>query len=233
MDTYQPSVASAAELETRSFIQKVYAWMSGGLAVTGATALYMASDPQMIVNLVHNKLLFYGLLGGELGLVFFLAGWVQTMEANTAKFAFLFYAALTGVTTSVIFLIYTRGSIANTFFLTAGLFAIMSAYGYATKTDLTSVGNFCFMGLIGIILASVVNWWAHSPALEWISTYFGILIFIGLTAYDTQKIKAMNIIGNEGTDEDTKEAISGALALYLDFINLFLKLLRATGKRRD
>ena len=233
MDSYQPSVPSSAELETRSFIQKVYAWMSGGLAVTGATALYMASDPQMIVNLVSNKLLFYGLLFGELGLVFFLAGWVKTMEANTAKFAFLFYAALTGVTTSVIFLVYTRGSIANTFFLTAGLFAIMSGWGYATKTDLTTMGNFCFMGLIGIILASVVNWWVRSPAVEWATTYIGILVFIGLTAYDTQKIKEMNVIGNEGTDEDTKEAISGALTLYLDFINLFLKLLSATGKRRD
>ncbi len=233
MDSHQPSVPSSAELETRSFIQKVYAWMSGGLAVTGATALYMASDPQMIVNLVSNKLLFYGLLFGELGLVFFLAGWVKTMEANTAKFAFLFYAALTGVTTSVIFLVYTRGSIANTFFLTAGLFAIMSGWGYATKTDLTSLGSFCFMGLVGIILASVVNWWVRSPAVEWATTYIGILVFIGLTAYDTQKIKEMNIIGNEGTDEDTKEAISGALTLYLDFINLFLKLLSATGKRRD
>ena len=119
------------------------------------------------------------------------------------------------------------------FFLTAGLFAIMSGWGYATKTDLTSLGNFCFMGLIGIILASVVNWWVRSPAVEWATTYIGILVFIGLTAYDTQKIKEMNVIGNEGTDEDTKEAISGALALYLDFINLFLKLLSATGKRRD
>ena len=231
MDHLSP--LSQAEIETRSFIQKVYGWMCTGLLVTGACAAYMASDEQMIRNLVGNRMLFYGLLIAELGLVFWLAGWVERMEASTAKFAFLFYSALNGVTMSVIFLIYTRGSIANAFFLTAGLFGVMSAYGYMTKTDLTSVGNFCFMGLLGIIMASVANWWLKSPAIEWFTTYAGILIFIGLTAYDTQKIKRLNKIGNEGTDEDTKEAISGALTLYLDFVNLFLKLLSATGKRRD
>src|SRR5206468_3896607 len=116
---------------------------------------------------------------------------------------------------------YTRGSIATTFFITAGLFGAMSAYGYVTKTDLTSMGSFMMMGLLGIILASVVNMWARSLAVEWAVSYLGILIFTGLTAYDTQKIKALNIVGNAGTDEDTKEAISGALILYLDFINLF------------
>lgn len=233
MDISQPALLSQAELETRQFMIKVYGWMSAGLAVTGTCALYIASDPRMIVNLIHNPFLFWGLMAAELGLVFFLAGWVQTMEASTAKFAFLFYAALTGISTSVIFLVYTRESIASTFFLTAGLFGAMSAYGYFTKSDLTSLGSFCTMGLLGIILASLVNWWLQSPAVEWATTYVGIAVFIGLTAYDTQKIKAMNVIGNEGTDEDTKEAISGALALYLDFINLFLKLLAARGKRND
>ncbi len=228
-----PGLMSAAEIESRSFIQKVYAWMSLGLVVTGACALYMASDPRMIMALVQTKILFYGLMIAELGLVVFLSGWVKTMEVGTARFAFLFYSALSGVTLSVIFLIYTRGSIATTFFITAGLFGAMSAYGYATKTDLTSMGNFCMMGLLGIILASVVNWWVQSPAVEWAVSYLGVLIFVGLTAYDTQKIKAMNILGNAGTDEDSKEAISGALTLYLDFINLFLSLLRATGRRRD
>lgn len=227
-----PGLMSAAEIESRSFIQKVYAWMSLGLAVTGACALYMASDPRMIMALVQTRPLFYGLMIAEFGLVIYLSGWVKTMEVGTARFAFLFYAALTGVTISVIFLIYTSGSIATTFFIAAGLFSAMSAYGYATKTDLTSMGNFCMMGLLGIILASVVNWWMRSPAVEWAVSYLGILIFVGLTAYDTQKIKAMNIIGNAGTDEDAKEAISGALTLYLDFLNLFLSLLRATGRRR-
>jgi len=228
-----PGLLSAAEIESRTFIQKVYAWMGVGLAVTGACALGMASDPRMIVALVQNKVLFYGLLIAEFGLVIALAGWIQKMEVNTARFAFLFYSALTGVTMSVIFLVYTGGSIANAFFMTGGMFALMSAYGYATKTDLTSMGNFMFMGLIGVILASLVNWWVKSPAIEWALSIMSVIIFTGLTAYDTQKIKAMNIVGNAGTDEDHKEAISGALTLYLDFINLFLSLLRLTGRRRD
>lgn len=228
-----PGLLSAAEIESRTFIQKVYAWMSVGLAVTGGCALYMASDPRMITALVQNKVLFYGLLIAEFGLVIALAGWVKKMEVNTARFAFLFYSALTGITMSVIFLIYTSGSIANAFFMSAGMFAIMSVYGYTTKTDLTSMGNFMMMGLIGVILASIVNWWVKSPAIQWALSIISVIVFTGLTAYDTQKIKAMNIIGNAGTDEDHKEAISGALTLYLDFINLFLSLLRLTGRRRD
>ncbi len=228
-----PGLLSAAEIESRSFITKVYGWMSIGLAVTGACAMYMASDPRMIVALIQNRVLLYGLMIAEFGLVIFLSGWVKTMEVGTARFAFLFYSALTGVTMSVIFLVYTRDSIASTFFMTAGMFGAMSAYGYVTKTDLTSMGNFMMMGLLGIILASIVNIWVKSTAVEMATAYLGILIFVGLTAYDTQKIKAMNVIGNDGTDEDGKEAISGALTLYLDFINLFLSLLRATGRRRE
>jgi FtsH-binding integral membrane protein len=232
MDTYSPSITSDAELGLRHFVHMVYGWMCAGLLVTGGVAMYMASDPQMILNLVRQPFLFWGLMIAELGLVFFLAGWVQSMEAGTAKFAFLFYAALTGVTTSVIFLVYTRGSIANAFFLTSAMFGALCLYGNTTKADLTAVGSLCMMGLIGIILASVMNWWLHSPMLDWISTYCGILIFVGLTAYDAQKVKAIYRPADDGTDAETKEAILGALALYLDFINLFLKLLRATGKRR-
>ncbi|UPT76014.1 MAG: Bax inhibitor-1/YccA family protein [Elusimicrobiota bacterium] len=224
---------SPAEIETRAFIQKVYGWMTLGLAVTGGCAAYMASDPRMIVALVQTKFLFYGLLIAQFGLVLWLSGWVKTMDVGTARFAFLFYSALTGVTMSVIFLVYTRASIASTFFLSAGMFGIMSAYGYATKTDLTSMGNFCMMGLLGIILASVVNWFVRSPAVEWATSIIGVIVFTGLTAYDTQKIKESNVIGNHGSDEDHKEAIGGALTLYLDFINLFLSLLRLTGRRRD
>jgi FtsH-binding integral membrane protein len=228
-----PGLLSAAEIESRSFIQKVYAWMSLGLAVTGACALYMASDPRMIMALVQNKILFYGLMAAELGLVVFLSGWVKTMEVGTARFAFLFYSALSGVTLSIIFMVYTRGSIANAFFMTGGMFGVMSAYGYMTKTDLSSMGNFMMMGLVGVILASVANWWIKSPAVEWALSIVSVIVFTGLTAYDTQKIKALNVIGNAGTDEDTKEAISGALTLYLDFINMFLSILRLTGRRRD
>jgi FtsH-binding integral membrane protein len=233
MSIDQSPALTRAESGVQHFMHMVFGWMSLGLVVTGACAAYMASDPQRIVNLVHNRGLFYLLLGAEFGLVIFLSAWVARMEASTAKFAFLFYAALTGVTMSVVYLRYTSGSIASTFFLTAGVFGAMSAYGYVTKADLTTIGNMCFMGLLGIILASVVNFWLRSPAVEWATTYIGILVFTGLTAYDTQKIKAIYQPADDGTELETKEAILGALALYLDFINLFLKLLSATGKRRD
>ena len=223
---------TSTEVQTRSFIQKVYGWMSLGLAVTGACALYMASDPRMIMGLVQNRVLLYGLMAAELGLVVFLSGWVRTMEVGTARFAFVFYSALTGVTLSTIFLIYTAGSIATAFFITGGLFGAMSAYGYATKTDLTSMGSFMIMGLIGIILASLVNMWARSAAVEWALSYLSILVFVGLTAYDTQKLKALNTEVRDA-DGTTKLAILGALTLYLDFINLFMSLLRIMGRRRD
>ena len=231
MDINETAVLPRAEAGVRHFMHMVYGWMSLGLLVTAACAAYMTSDPRMIVNLVHNPLLYLGLIAAEFGLVIFLSGWVASMEAATAKFAFLFYAALTGVTLSVIFLRYTSESIASTFFITAGTFGAMSAYGYLTKADLTTVGNLCFMALIGLILASVANIWLHSAAISWIATYAGILIFTGLTAYDTQKIKALYQPGAD--DLETKSAISGALSLYLDFINLFLSILRATGRRRD
>jgi FtsH-binding integral membrane protein len=154
------------------------------------------------------------------------------MSAQRATIVFILYSVLNGLTLSIIFLIYTTGSIASTFFVTAGTFAVMSAYGYLTKSDLSKWGNILFMGLIGIIIASIVNYFMQSETLYAIITYIGVLIFVALTAYDTQKIKTMNIIGNEGTDEDKKEAIMGALTLYLDFINLFLYLLRLLGRRR-
>jgi FtsH-binding integral membrane protein len=233
MNIDQTTALPRAEAGLRHYMHMVFGWMSLGLLVTGACSAYMASDPQMIVNLVQTKPLFYGLMIAELGLVFGLSLFISRMEASTAKFAFLFYSALTGVTMSVIYLAYTRESIASTFFLTAGAFGIMSVWGYTTQADLTKMGSLCFMGLIGIILASVVNFWLHSPAVQWITTYIGILVFTGLTAYDTQKIKRIYNSADDGTDQETKQAIMGALALYLDFINLFLQLLSATGKRRD
>jgi FtsH-binding integral membrane protein len=132
----------------------------------------------------------------------------------------------------VIFLVFTAESIASTFFITAGTFGVMSIYGYTTKSDLSKWGNLLFMGLIGLIIASIANFFMESTMLYWITTYVGVLIFVGLTAYDTQKIKNANVIGNEGTEEDSKEAIMGALTLYLDFINLFLYLLRIFGRRK-
>jgi FtsH-binding integral membrane protein len=232
MDISQPSVVSASEAGVRGFMHRVFSWMAAGLAVTGACSLYMAAHPQMILNMVRNPVMFWGLMIAELGLVFFLSGWVSKMEAATAKFAFLFYAALTGISLSVVFLAYTGASIANTFFVTAGAFGLLAAYGWLTKTDLTSIGNLAGMALMGIILASVVNFWLRSPGLDWAVTYIGILVFTALTAYDTQKIKQIYRDG-AGDEEETKEAILGALALYLDFINLFLDLLRLFGSRRD
>lgn len=218
--------------EQASFIRKVYAWMAGGLATTGLIALFIASSPAALNMIYGNFPVFIGLVIFELILVGVLAGMVRRMSALTASLVFLFYSALNGVTLAWIFLVYTSGSIATTFFITAGTFAGMSIYGYFTKQDLTRIGNIALMALFGIIIASIANWFMKSETLYWIITYAGVFIFVTLVAYDTQKIKQMNVIGNEGTDEDRKEAIMGALMLYLDFINLFLFLLRIFGNRK-
>lgn len=224
--------AEQIQLEQASFITKVYGWMSLALVVTGITAVLVASSPTLINIVVGNRLVFFGLIIGELALVSYLAAAVHRMSADMAILAFLSYALLNGLTLSVLFAIYTQASIASTFFITAGTFAAMSAYGYFTKRDLTSLGNLLFMALIGLVISSLINLFFRNEMIYWITTYAGVLIFVGLTAYDTQKIKEMNIIGNEGTEEDKKEAISGALILYLDFINLFIYLLRLLGQRK-
>ncbi|MHB1278488.1 MAG: Bax inhibitor-1/YccA family protein [Bacteroidia bacterium] len=220
------------QAEQASFISKVYAWMSTALLITGLVAWYTANSDVMRNFIFGNQGVFFGLLIGELLLVGVLAGLVKRMSALTATLIFVIYSALNGLTMSFIFLVYTSESVSSTFLVTSLTFGIMSAFGYFTKRDLTSIGNIMYMALIGIIIASVVNIFFHNEMLYWIITYVGVLVFVGLTAYDTQKIKAMNIIGNEGTDEDRKEAIMGALTLYLDFINLFLMLLRLLGNRK-
>jgi uncharacterized protein len=218
--------------ETRRFFQKVYGWMFLGLLVSGGTAFYVASSPSMINLILGNKLIFYGLLITELLLVIGLVSLVKKLSANAATAMFLLYAFTTGLTLSVIFLVYTLGSIGQVFFITAGMFGAMSLYGYTTKKDLTGMGQMLIMALFGLIIASVVNIFMRNSMFDFIISLFGVVIFTGLTAYDTQKIMKENIIGNEGTEEDTKESIMGALRLYLDFINLFLHLLRLLGKRR-
>ncbi len=229
-----PMTASidAVAAEQQRFMVRVYNWMTTGLGITGMVAYTVADMPVLTDLLLGNPIIAIALVIAQIGLVFWLASRVMQMSAQQATGIFVLYAALTGITFSVIFLTYTASSITSTFLVTAGTFAAMSFYGYTTKKDLTSWGSFFFMGLIGIIIASIVNIFLQSSAMYWIITYAGVLIFIGLTAYDTQKIKEMNILGNEGTDEDTKEAIRGALSLYLDFINLFLMLLRLMGDRR-
>ena len=219
--------------EQASFMTKVYGWMSLALLVTGLVAFYV-SENRALANIVFgNRFLFYGLLIGEFLLVGYLSSAIHRMSAAKATAVFIGYSALNGLTMSFIFLFFTAESIGSTFFITAGTFAVMSIYGYVTKKDLTNIGSLLMMALIGMLIATLVNMFIQNEMLYWITTYAGILIFTGLIAYDTQKIKEMNILGNEGTEEDRKEAVMGALSLYLDFINLFLMLLRLFGRTKD
>ena len=233
MQTYPTHMSQdAVAAEQQRFMVRVYNWMGSGLAMTGGVSWYVMTSETILNLLVTQPILFIGLLVVELGLVFYLFARVMQMSASQAMGVFFLYAGLNGVTLAPLFLLYTTASLASTFFVTAGMFGAMSFYGYTTKKDLTSWGSFLFMGLIGIIIASVVNMFLQSSMLYWVITYAGVLIFTGLTIYYTQKIKETNILGNEGTEEDTKEAIRGALLLYLAFINLFLMLLRIMGTRR-
>lgn len=221
-----------ATAELQRFIVIVYGWMSLALFVTGLVAIWTASNPDLIKIIIGNSFVFIALIVTEFILVAYLVGWIMKMSSQTATFIFILYSILNGLTLSVIFLAFTKESLASTFFVTAGTFAIMSIYGYFTKTDLTRLGNLFLMGLIGLILATILNMFYQNETLYWITTYLGILIFVGLIAYDTQKIKKIHIMGYEGTDEEKKEAIIGALSLYLDFINLFLMILRLMGRRK-
>jgi len=228
----RPMSIDAHAAEQQRFMVRVYNWMAAGLAITGFMAFYVSSSPAMMNILFGNPIVPIILIIAQIGLVFWLASRVMQMSVSQATGVFLLYAGLTGVTFSTLFVVYTSASITSTFLVTAGTFGAMSLYGYTTKKDLTSWGSFLFMGLIGLIIASVVNMFMQNSMMSTIISYVGVLIFVGLTAYDTQKIKETNIIGNEGNDEDTKEAIQGALTLYLDFFNLFLMLLRLMGDRR-
>jgi FtsH-binding integral membrane protein len=230
MNQYELSQTSTRlVVRQNTLIRQVYAWMGLGLAITAILALATASTPEVIKLIVGNRMVFYGLMIGELALVFTLSGAINRLSANIATFLFLAYSALNGLTLSVIFAVYTADSIASTFVITATMFGAMSLFGYLTKKDLTSWGSFLFMGLIGIVIASLVNIFLHSSAVSWVVSAIGVIVFTGLTAYDTWKIKALATAGEEGR----KPAILGALTLYLDFINLFLMLLRFMGGRRD
>ena len=231
-DSLRTMSVDAVAAEQQRFMVRVYNWMTAGLAITGFMAFYISNNETIMGIIFGNPFMPIVLMIVQIGLVFWLASRVMQMSVSQATGVFMLYAGLTGITFSFIFVVYTSASITSTFLVTAGTFGAMSLYGYTTKKDLTSWGSFLFMGLIGIIIASVVNMFMQSNMMHMIITYAGVLIFVGLTAYDTQKIKEMNILGNEGTDEDTKESIRGALTLYLDFINLFLMLLRLMGDRR-
>lgn len=222
-----------AKVAQSQYLSKVYIWMALALSVTGLCAYYVASTPSLVNAILGNQILFYALIFGELGLVVYLSARIGKMSSTTAVLSFLIYSLLNGATLSFIFLVYTASSITSTFFIAAGTFAVMSIFGYTTKTDLTSFGRIFMMLLIGLIIASVVNIFLHSATMEWIISYVGVAVFVGLIAYDTQKLK--RIFAHAQQDEETlkKMAIMGGLTLYLDFINLFLFLLRILGSRRN
>lgn len=219
--------------EVASFMTKVYGWMTAALSITGLVAMVTASTPALIDLIFGSKIAFWGLIIGTFLLVGWLTVAIRKMAPLTATLVFLAYSALNGVLFSSIFLIYTGSSIALTFFITAGTFGVMSIYGYTTKADLSKIGSIAIMALIGIIIASLVNMFLGSETLYWIISYVGVAVFVALVAYDTQKIKDMAIYGFEGEAVEKKASIIGALTLYLDFINLFLFLLRLFGGRRD
>ena len=221
------------QVRVNSFIRSVYNWMAIGLGITGLVAYYIAHTPSLVQMIFGNQILFFGLIIAELGLVIAISARIQKMQASTATGLFVLYSALNGATLSLIFLIYTASSITSTFFICAGTFVACSIYGWTTKRDLTSVGGFMAMGLIGIIIASVVNLFLRSPAMHMIISYIGVIVFVGLTAYDTQHLKNMAMTQPDGLEAAVvrKGAILGALKLYLDFINLFLMLLRIFGSR--
>ena len=228
-------VKTRAEVLVSDYVRSVYNWMGIGLALTGFVAYYVSTSESVLRLVFGNPLLLMVLIVAELGLVFSIAGMVNRMSAGTATALFVIYSGLNGVTLSSIFLVYVQASIVSTFFISAATFIGCSLYGWTTKKDLTSLGGFMMMGLIGIVIASLVNLFLQSSSVSAIISYIGVFVFIGLTAYDTQKIKNMAMTQPANLDGAVirNGAILGALSLYLDFINLFLMLLSIFGQRRD
>ena len=226
-------ILSNTVLRERSILRNVYLWMTMGLALTGVISLGLASNPSMVYAIASNPLLFFGAIIGQFVLVIYLSSRLMQMSATSATLGFTAYAALNGVTLSVIFLAYTGQSIAQAFFVAGGTFAGMSLWATVTRRDLSSIGNYLFMGLIGLIIASVVNIFFRSDTFSFLISLVGVALFLGLTAYDTQMIKRWNqqLGSSIGEADFVKLSIMGALKLYLDFINLFLFFLRIFGRR--
>ena len=212
-------------------MRKVYVWMTLALVITGATAYGVATSPGLLTAIATNQLLFWGLIIAEFGLVVAISAAINKLSLTTATLLFVLYSVINGATLSFIFAVYTMSSIASVFFITAGTFAVMAVIGYTTKKDLTSMGKILFMALIGIIIATLVNIFLKSTGLQMIVSYLGVLIFVGLTAYDSQKIKQMLLTAPDAGEGAQKIALLGALSLYLDFVNLFIYLLRIFGRR--
>jgi len=235
MNPYNPYAPNAGRVQTvtdsNAFLRKVYAFMAAGLFATAVTSTVVASSETLVKAIFGNPIVFYGLLIGEVGMVIAFSSLARRLSTAAAAALFFAYAIVNGLTLSYIFLVYTASSIGSTFFVTAGTFGALSAYGYATKRDLSGVGSFAMMGLIGLIIASLVNLFLKSPMIYWLTTFVGVIVFTLLTAYDTQKLKRYGASVSDPQDQ-TKVAMQGALTLYLDFVNLFLYLLRFMGRRR-
>ena len=230
MDTITRSYERSAQL---SLFRQVYLWMAMALVITGFMAMLVAESPTLLSLIFSSKLTFFGLIIAELALVWYLAARSDRSSFTTATLMFIIYSLLNGAMLSSVFLLYTASSLASTFFITAGTFGVMCVYGYLTKRDLTSLGNLCLMAVIGLIIAGLVNLFLQSSLMSLIVSGIGVLVFVGLTAYDSQKIKRMLLQeGLEVNDSTRKIALLGSLTLYLDFINLFLYLLRFLGDRR-
>jgi len=213
-------------------MRKVYIWMALALVITGVTAYSIASSPAALEKIYSGSGIMLLLIVVELGLVFAISAGINRFSLTTATLLFTLYSVVNGMTLSYIFLAYTESSIASVFFITAGTFAAMALFGYLTKTDLSSMGKLLFMLLIGIIIATIVNFFMRNSMLDMLISYAGVAIFVGLTAYDTQKIKQMLMTAPDAGEHMQKLSLIGALTLYLDFINLFLYLLRIFGNNR-
>jgi FtsH-binding integral membrane protein len=222
---------SAIADEATGFLSKVYVWMCAGLVITAGTAWAVASSPTVVHAIAANGALFWILAIAQLAIVFVLSARVQQLAASTASILFIVYSGLTGVTMAFVLLAFTGESVATTFLVTAGMFGGLAAYGTLTKRDLGGFGQFLFMGLLGVVLASIVGLFWHSSAFQFVLSIIGVFVFAGLAAYDAQRLKRMAL--QAPTGQTSSYAIVGALALYLDFTNLFLFLLRFTGNRRE
>ena len=216
-----------------ALMRKVFVWMTLALAITGLTAYGVATSPTILSLIFSSKVTFFGLIIAEFALVFAISGAINRLSLSTATLLFILYSVINGATLSTIFFAFSVATIGKVFFITAGTFGAMALVGYTTKTDLTSMGKLLFMALLGIIIASVVNMFVASSGLDLILSYVGVLVFVGLTAYDTQKIKQMCQAAPDASESSQKLALIGALSLYLDFINLFLYLLRIFSNNRD
>ncbi len=226
-----PADVSVNDERVGAFLSMVYGWMFAGLLITAVTAFVVASSPTLIALVFQNRLIFWALLIAQLGLVFYLSARVEKTAPVTAAGLFILYSALTGLTSSVILLLYTGASIVSTFIITAGMFGTMALFGTFTKRSLAGWGQFLFMGLIGIIIASIVGFFFQSGAMQFVISVAGVIVFTGLTAYDAQRLKHMAVALPDG--RVGSYAVVGALSLYLDFINLFFFILRLSGGRRD